>query len=101
MNGGTKESGAYEWYVQNMQSVTDGHVYTYQGKDWTLRYEYRYGNYMFGCFCSEDGQWTNDTINMNENSGKFTTNMGIYSSYQALIAGLSHRYADLVRSVTS
>lgn len=97
----TDGPGIYDWYVRNMKPVTDGPVYTYQGKDWTLRYEYRYANYMFGFFCSEDGQWSDDTINMNDIPIKFTTNMGIYSSYQAMIARLSHRYAELYRIVMS
>lgn len=100
MSSVTKESDAYDWYVQNMQPVTDGAVYEYQGKYWTLRYEYRYANYMYGFFCSEDDQWTIDIINMNDIPRKFTTNMGIYSSYQALLVGLVHRYVDLIRSVT-
>ena len=95
----TIESDAYKWYVQKMKPVMNGPVYTYQGKVWTLRYEYRYGNYTFGFFQSEDEQWALDVNE--EASAIFNPNMGIYSSYQDMLVGLAHRYSSARRFVTS
>ncbi len=88
----TKESQIYDWFLQEMTPVKDGPVYEFQGLKWQQMYGFRYAFHIFGFFRCEDGRWALDVNEFPYDT--FNPNMGIYSSYDNMLTGITKRYAD-------